>query len=79
MKGSSKKPSKKPKEYTAAASPADPALWAEYVSEIKHAQEASDLEWGIGLGSIGKIVISLGETLKKANLLPLVQSKLPPR
>ncbi len=39
--GSSKKSTKKPKETAAAASPADPALQAEYMSDIKQAQEAT--------------------------------------
>jgi hypothetical protein len=37
----------------------------------------SNSELGIGLGSIGKIVINLGETIKRLSLLPLVQLKLP--
>jgi hypothetical protein len=40
--GSTKKPTNKPKETTVAASPADPALQAEYVSEIKQAQDAAE-------------------------------------
>jgi hypothetical protein len=40
--GSSKKPTKNPKEITTAASPADQSLQAEYLSEIKQAQEAAE-------------------------------------
>jgi hypothetical protein len=40
--GSSKKATKKLKETAAAASQADPALQAEYVSDIKQAQEAAE-------------------------------------
>jgi hypothetical protein len=39
---SSKKSTKKPKETAAAASSADPALRAEYASDIKQAQEATE-------------------------------------
>ncbi len=40
--GSSKKSTKKPKETAAVASQADPALQAEYMSDIKQAQEAAE-------------------------------------
>ncbi len=40
--GYSKKSTKTPKETAAAASPADLALQAEYMSDIKQAQEAAD-------------------------------------
>jgi hypothetical protein len=39
---SSKKSTQKPKETASAASPADPALQAEYASDIKQAQEATE-------------------------------------
>ncbi len=40
--GSSKQSTKKPKETAAAASQADPALQADYMSDIKQAQEAAE-------------------------------------